>query len=137
MRAFVELTKSHAAAIVAFLRTLPAVKHKVDGPFAPAQESTIYLMKLLPPARPCGTRWPTRFTTRSCGASPIPMVDSFRRVPWRSDRLHRQGEHVTDAAQGADDPRAACVDLELPTQPQHLDVNASIEYVLTGSGCVQ
>ena len=50
VRAFVELTKSHAAAIVAFLRTLPAVKHKVDGPFAPAQESTVYLMKLLPPA---------------------------------------------------------------------------------------
>jgi len=57
VRAFVELTKSHAAAIVAFLRTLPAVKHKVDGPFAPAQESTIYLMKLLPPA---ATRAPVR-----------------------------------------------------------------------------
>jgi len=126
VRAFVELTKSHAAAIVAFLRTLPAVKHKVDGPFAPAQESTIYLMKLLPPA---ATRAPVR--------NPVadPIYNAL--VPWRSDRLHRQGEHVTDAAQGADDPRAACVDLELPTQPQHLDVNASIEYVLTGSGCVQ
>ena len=50
MRAFAELTKSDAAAIEAFLRTRPAVKHKVDGPFAPGQESTVYLMKLLPPA---------------------------------------------------------------------------------------
>ena len=75
---------------------------------------------------PCAIRWPTRFTTRPCG-------DALRRVPRRSDRLDRQDEQVTDAAQGADDQRAACVDLELPTQPQHLDVNASIEYVLPDS----
>ena len=47
--AFANLTKQDADAIVAFLRSLPAVDHKVPGPFGPDQAPTTFVMKIVPP----------------------------------------------------------------------------------------
>ena len=48
--AFANLTKEDAEAIVAFLRSLPPVSHKVPGPFGPAEAPTTFVMKIVPPA---------------------------------------------------------------------------------------
>jgi mono/diheme cytochrome c family protein len=48
-RAFGNLTKQDAAAIVAYLRTLPAVSNKVPGPFGPQEKPTSFVMKVVPP----------------------------------------------------------------------------------------
>jgi hypothetical protein len=48
-RAFGSLTKQDAAAIVAYLRTLPAVSNKVPGPFGPQEKPTSFVMKVVPP----------------------------------------------------------------------------------------
>jgi hypothetical protein len=47
--AFANLTKPDADAIVAFLRSLPPVDHKVPGPFGPNQAPTTFVMKIVPP----------------------------------------------------------------------------------------
>lgn len=47
--AFANLTKQDAAAIVAFLRSVPAVQHKVPGPFGPTEAPTTFVMKIVPP----------------------------------------------------------------------------------------
>lgn len=47
--AFAALTKADADAIVAFLRSLPAVEHKVPGPFGPTETPTSFVMKVVPP----------------------------------------------------------------------------------------
>lgn len=47
--AFASLTQSDASAIVAFLRSLPPVKHKVPGPFGPTDKPTSFVMKIVPP----------------------------------------------------------------------------------------
>ena len=47
--AFAGLTKQDADAIVAFLRSLPPVDHKVPGPFGPDQAPTTFVMKIVPP----------------------------------------------------------------------------------------
>jgi len=47
--AFASLTKQDADAIVAFLRSLPPVDHKVPGPFGPDQAPTTFVMKIVPP----------------------------------------------------------------------------------------
>jgi mono/diheme cytochrome c family protein len=48
-RAFASLTQPDVAAIVAFLRSLPAVKNKVAGPFGPTEKPTSFVMKVVPP----------------------------------------------------------------------------------------
>jgi mono/diheme cytochrome c family protein len=48
-RAFAGLTVADAAAIVAFLKSLPPVANKVPGPFAPNQKATTFVMKVVPP----------------------------------------------------------------------------------------
>jgi mono/diheme cytochrome c family protein len=48
-RAFANLTRSDALAIAAFLKSLPAVKNKVPGPFGPKQRPTSFVMKIIPP----------------------------------------------------------------------------------------
>jgi mono/diheme cytochrome c family protein len=48
-RAYAALTKSDAAAIVEFLRSLPAVSNKVPGPFGPDEKPAIFRMTILPP----------------------------------------------------------------------------------------
>ena len=47
--AFAALTRQDADAIVAFLRSVPPVSHKVPGPFGPAEMPTSYVMKIVPP----------------------------------------------------------------------------------------
>ena len=47
--AFAQLTKQDADAIVAFLRSLPPVAHKVPGPFGPTEAPTSFVMKIVPP----------------------------------------------------------------------------------------
>lgn len=48
-RALANLTPQDANAIVAYLRTLPAVSNKVPGPFGPTEKPTSFVMKIVPP----------------------------------------------------------------------------------------
>jgi len=50
-RAYAGLTKSDAAAIVEYLRSLPPVNNKVPGPLGSNEKATVYRMKILPPDR--------------------------------------------------------------------------------------
>jgi mono/diheme cytochrome c family protein len=47
-RAFANFSKEDVAAIVAFLRTLPPVHNKVAGPYGSAEQSTAFVMKIVP-----------------------------------------------------------------------------------------
>ncbi len=47
--AFAALTKQDAEAIVAYLRSIPPVQHKVVGPFGPTEAPTSFVMKVVPP----------------------------------------------------------------------------------------
>jgi hypothetical protein len=47
--AFATLTKPDVEAIVAFLRSIPAVRHKAPGPFGPGETPTTFVMKIVPP----------------------------------------------------------------------------------------
>jgi mono/diheme cytochrome c family protein len=49
-RAFAHLTKADAYAIASYLKTLPAVKNKVPGPFGPTETPTAFVMRVVPPA---------------------------------------------------------------------------------------
>jgi len=46
--AFAHLTDPDVKAIVAFLRTIPAVKNKVPGPFGPKEKATGFIMTVMP-----------------------------------------------------------------------------------------
>jgi mono/diheme cytochrome c family protein len=48
--AFAQLTKQDANAIIAFLRSVAPVAHKVPGPFGPSEAPTSFVMKIVPPA---------------------------------------------------------------------------------------
>ncbi|MBS0527334.1 MAG: cytochrome c [Proteobacteria bacterium] len=48
-RAFTNLTPQDAQAIVAFLRSIPPVQHKVEGPFGPNEKANVYTMKVVRP----------------------------------------------------------------------------------------
>jgi mono/diheme cytochrome c family protein len=47
--AFSYLTKEDVGAIVAFLRSIPAVKNEVPGPFKPGDKVSIFTFRILPP----------------------------------------------------------------------------------------
>jgi mono/diheme cytochrome c family protein len=47
--AFAHLTTSDAYAIARYLQGLPPVKHQVPGPFGPAENPNVLLMKVVPP----------------------------------------------------------------------------------------
>ena len=47
--AFANFTPQDVQAIVAFLRTIPPVQHKVEGPFGPSQTPNVYIMRIIPP----------------------------------------------------------------------------------------
>jgi mono/diheme cytochrome c family protein len=49
--AFAELTKQDVSAIVAYLRSIPAVSNKVPGPFGPNDKPTSFVMKVVPPEK--------------------------------------------------------------------------------------
>ena len=48
-RALAALTKPDAAAVVAYLRSLPPVANKVPGPFGPGETPTSFVMRIVPP----------------------------------------------------------------------------------------
>ncbi len=47
--AFAKLSKDDVAAIIAFLRSIPAVSNKVPGPFGPNEKPTSFVMKVVAP----------------------------------------------------------------------------------------
>jgi mono/diheme cytochrome c family protein len=47
--AFTHMTKDDVAAVVAYLRSIPAVNNKVPGPFKPAEKVSIFTFSILPP----------------------------------------------------------------------------------------
>jgi mono/diheme cytochrome c family protein len=49
-RALAGLTPQDTQALVAYLRSLPAVSNKVPGPFGPSEKPTSFVMKIVPPA---------------------------------------------------------------------------------------
>jgi len=49
-RALASLTPQDTQAMVAYLRSIPAVKNKVPGPFGPSEKPTSFVMKIVPPA---------------------------------------------------------------------------------------
>ena len=49
-RALAHLTKPDLAALIAYLRSLPPVSHKVPGPFGPNEQTPVFVMQLTPPA---------------------------------------------------------------------------------------
>lgn len=48
-RSFAKLTRDDAFAIARYLKSLPPLKNKVDGPFGPSEKPTVFVMKLVPP----------------------------------------------------------------------------------------
>jgi mono/diheme cytochrome c family protein len=51
-QAYAKLTQSDAEAIAAYLKSLPAVRNQVPGPFGPSQIPTSFVMRIVPPAKP-------------------------------------------------------------------------------------
>jgi mono/diheme cytochrome c family protein len=51
VESFKHLTHEDALAIAAYLKTLPAVKNKVPGPFGPSQKPTSFVYQVLPPGK--------------------------------------------------------------------------------------
>jgi mono/diheme cytochrome c family protein len=49
-RALAKLSPQDAQAIVAYLRSIPAVKSRVPGPFGASEKPTSFVMKIVPPA---------------------------------------------------------------------------------------
>jgi mono/diheme cytochrome c family protein len=47
--ALAHLTKPDLAALIAYLRSLPPVSHKVPGPFGPNEKAPVFVMQLVPP----------------------------------------------------------------------------------------
>ncbi len=47
--AFATLTPDDQMAIVAFLRTIPAISNKAPGPFGPTEKPTSFVMRVVPP----------------------------------------------------------------------------------------
>jgi len=47
--AFATLTEDDQNAIVAFLRSIPAVSNKVPGPFGPSEKPTSFILRVVPP----------------------------------------------------------------------------------------
>lgn len=47
--AYAHMTHADALAIVAYLRSLPPVSHKVAGPFGPNEDVTVFVMSVQPP----------------------------------------------------------------------------------------
>ncbi|HTW53912.1 MAG TPA: c-type cytochrome [Stellaceae bacterium] len=48
-RALAHLTKPDLAALVAYLRSLPPISHKVPGPFGPNEKPPVFVMQLTAP----------------------------------------------------------------------------------------
>ena len=49
-RAFARLADTDLKSVALYLKSLPAVRNKVPGPFGPQQQPTSFVMKIVPPA---------------------------------------------------------------------------------------
>ena len=49
-RAFAKLTDTDLHSIALYLKSLPAVRNQVPGPFGPQEQPTSFVMKIVPPA---------------------------------------------------------------------------------------
>ena len=49
--AFVNMTKDDVKAVVAYLRSIPAVNNKVPGPYKPGEKVTIFTFRIEPPGQ--------------------------------------------------------------------------------------
>jgi mono/diheme cytochrome c family protein len=49
--AFVNMTKDDVKAVVAYLRSIPAVHNKVPGPYKPGEKVTIFTFRIEPPGQ--------------------------------------------------------------------------------------
>ena len=47
--AFANFTRQDIQAVVAYLKSLPAVKNKVPGPFGPGEKPSSFVVKIVPP----------------------------------------------------------------------------------------
>jgi mono/diheme cytochrome c family protein len=56
VESFKHLTHSDALAIAAYLKTLPAIKNKVPGPFGPSEKPTSFVYQVLPADKYVPTR---------------------------------------------------------------------------------
>jgi mono/diheme cytochrome c family protein len=48
-RALADLTPADTQSVIAYLRSIPAVKNKVPGPFGPGEKQASFVMKIVPP----------------------------------------------------------------------------------------
>jgi hypothetical protein len=48
-RALANLTPDDVKAIIAYLKSVPAVKNRVPGPFGPSEKPTSFVFKIVPP----------------------------------------------------------------------------------------
>lgn len=48
-RDYAKLTDADMQALVAYLRSLKAIRHQVSGPFGPQDKPTVFVMKIVPP----------------------------------------------------------------------------------------
>jgi mono/diheme cytochrome c family protein len=63
VESFKHLNHSDALAIAAYLKTLPAIKNKVPGPFGPTETPTSFVYQVIPPDKYVPTqppRWPPK-----------------------------------------------------------------------------
>ena len=59
-RALASLTKPDLMALVAYLRSLPPINHKVPGPFGPNEKPPVFVMKLVPPETASASEQPSK-----------------------------------------------------------------------------
>src|SRR6185312_10040613 len=64
---FKNLSHADALAIAAYLKTLPAVKHKVPGPFGPSEKPTSFVYQVIPPAKYAPTPTPASASGNQLG----------------------------------------------------------------------
>jgi mono/diheme cytochrome c family protein len=58
-QAFASFTDEDVKSVVLYLRTIPAVKNDVPGPFGPTEKPTQFVMKIVPPEQPAPALEPT------------------------------------------------------------------------------
>jgi hypothetical protein len=51
-RAIAGMTDEDLKSVVLYLRSIPAVRNKVPGPFGPTEKPTAFVMKIVPPEQP-------------------------------------------------------------------------------------
>jgi mono/diheme cytochrome c family protein len=59
VESFKNLSHSDALAIAAYLKSLPAIKNKVPGPFGPSEKPTSFVYQVLPPEKYTPTAVPS------------------------------------------------------------------------------